>query len=570
MDMAETKTSGDVNSSTPEATPLLTTRSRPFKFIPLWIERWLIPLALLAVALFFYVYALGRPSIWFDEAFSVGLARQPLPRLWQAIWGPEPNMELYYLLLHFWLQFTALLGQAPTEVIVRLPSAICAALSVLVVFFFGRRYFGTVGGTIAALLYLLSYSTLLYAQQTRSYALQLLLLCLSWYALAQLYTATHRRKWWWGLYVVAASLAFYAQLFSLVVFVAQVIAAVGLLILPGPWLAAARKGWKTVGSAFLAFIILSIPMLIVSFNGSRATGWLPTPHLHDLVNLLPVMTNGNHLLSNVIILVGLAGALLISFSYLFARQPVHLTSARWDGYLQSTLSSQDYLPVLWLVLCWLVLPIIISFVAAQGSMHLFSARYLMVIMPALGLLMGLSIVVLRVRIVQILLFCGLLYLTFTSTLSYYPNAQIENWRTAALWVQQHYQKGDGLICYDNIQGCQTSIEYYLYAYPISQAQFTDDAPGNLLSWRTNSGYVAPDTNAGAALDTTAIAAYAQKHMHIFYIVGRLSGDRAAAQVKQAEAWMDSHYHFLGQIKSAGNITVRLYEVSQVPQSSTLS
>jgi pullulanase/glycogen debranching enzyme len=74
--------------------------------------------------------------------------------------------------------------------------------------------------------------------------------------------------------------------------------------------------------------------------------------------------------------------------------------------------------------------------------------------------------------------------------------------------------------------------------------------------------MAPGTDASAALDTTAISAYAQKHTRIFYIVGRVSGNKAAAQVSQAEAWMDSHYHLLGQVKSAGNITVRLYEVSQ--------
>lgn len=100
-------------------------------------------------ALLLYLHALGSPSLWFDEAFSVELARQPLPRLWQAIWGPEPNMELYYLLLHFWLQLTGALGPAPTEFILRLPSAFCAAL-----------------------LYLLNYSILIYAQQTRAYARQ--------------------------------------------------------------------------------------------------------------------------------------------------------------------------------------------------------------------------------------------------------------------------------------------------------------------------------------------------------------------------------------------------------------
>src|SRR5713226_4321396 len=71
----------------------------------------LIVVALFGISLGFDLYRLGVPSIWFDEAFSVELARQPLPLLWHIIFGSEPNMELYYLLLHGWLAVTGMLGQ---------------------------------------------------------------------------------------------------------------------------------------------------------------------------------------------------------------------------------------------------------------------------------------------------------------------------------------------------------------------------------------------------------------------------------------------------------------------------
>src|SRR5689334_7979784 len=76
---------------------------------------WLLGLLVFGGALFFDLHNLGTPSIWFDEAFSVELARQPLPLLWHIIWGPEPNMELYYLFLHFWLGLTGLFGLHPVE-----------------------------------------------------------------------------------------------------------------------------------------------------------------------------------------------------------------------------------------------------------------------------------------------------------------------------------------------------------------------------------------------------------------------------------------------------------------------
>ena len=97
------------------------------KYLP---QRLILAGLLFSIALFFDLRHLGRPGIWFDEAFSVELARQPLPLLWHIIFGLEPNMELYYLFLHFWLALTGLFIH-PIEFVVRFPSAIFAALQYL-------------------------------------------------------------------------------------------------------------------------------------------------------------------------------------------------------------------------------------------------------------------------------------------------------------------------------------------------------------------------------------------------------------------------------------------------------
>ena len=149
------------------------------------------------IALGFNLYRLGTPSVWFDEAFSVELARQPLPLLWHIIFNLEPNMELYYLFLHAWLGVTSALAFPATEFVVRLPSAIFAALSTEVVFLLGLRFLSLPIGFLAASLYLLNDLQLVYAQQARSYSLQLLLICISWYAfLAALTGDTHQKRWW--------------------------------------------------------------------------------------------------------------------------------------------------------------------------------------------------------------------------------------------------------------------------------------------------------------------------------------------------------------------------------------
>src|SRR5947209_1423445 len=84
------------------------------------------------------------------------------------------------------------------------------------IFSLGQQFLGSPAGLIAASLYLLNDLQLIYAQQARSYSLQLLLICLAWYAFLRVLTVTSRQGLWWLCFSVATTLAIYAHLFSLV------------------------------------------------------------------------------------------------------------------------------------------------------------------------------------------------------------------------------------------------------------------------------------------------------------------------------------------------------------------
>src|SRR6266852_4889736 len=254
------------------------------RLVPYISSTWLLCILIGAIALGFDLYRLGAPSIWYDEAFSVELARQPLPLLWHIIWGPEPDMELYYLFLHFWLGFTGFLGLHPTEFVVRFPSAIFAVLSSVMLFLLGRRFLNITAAIVGTGLYILNDLQLIYAQQTRSYSLQLLLICISWYALFALLTQDIHQKGWWACFIAATTLAIYAHLFSLVILLAQMAAFAGLPFLPGPWRAFARRRLLAFIASLVGIGVLTIPMLLVRLHGSK-TGWLPSPHLRDIYNL---------------------------------------------------------------------------------------------------------------------------------------------------------------------------------------------------------------------------------------------------------------------------------------------
>lgn len=511
---------------------------------------------LVIVALVLNLYDLGKPSLWFDEAFSVELARQPLPSLWHIIWGPEPNMELYYIFLHFWLRAATFVGLQQTEFIVRLPSAVFAALSVFFVFLLGKRYLGRRVGILVALLYLINYEVLIYAQQARSYALQLLLLCISWYALLHFCTEEKHGKRWLVVYAISAVLAMYAHLFSLFVLIAQWLAVAGLLILPSQWRALVRKCIPAFAASIFTIGILIIPLLLVSRQGGR-TNWLPVPHLGDIYQLFIAIVAGHSFyLYGLVFCSGVAIFLIwlaCSLEYVPALQKLIPQQMITREQIPAMLQPRRYLPMLWVLLCWLVIPLAISYVVSQSSIHLFSARYLVVITPVFLLCAGLGLASLRNRGVAILLACELIFLALPLVPAYYQNAQIEDWRTPSQWLIQMYREGDGLVCYDNdqSQGCQVSIEYYLHTYAPNKIHFTADSPG-AFSWENDSS-----ANPSAAVDPGALALYGARHPRIFFIVGRLPDNNAVRLAKQAQDWLDRHYQFVDQLVNS-TVSIRLY------------
>src|SRR5579863_7468877 len=430
--------------------------SRLHQFAQLLSANWLLCVLVFGIALGFDLYRLGSPSIWFDEAFSVELARQPLPLLWHIIWGPEPNMELYYLFLHFWLGLTGLLGFNPVEFVVRLPSAIFAALASVMVFLLGRRYLGLMAGIAGVGLFTFNYLQLMYAQQTRAYSMQLLLICIASYALFAILTREAHTKRWWACFIIATTLAVYAHLFSLLILFAQVIAFGGLLILPGPWRDTAHRRLRTFIVSLLVIGVLIIPMLLESLRGAK-TAWLPVPHLHEIVNLFQLITTSSDIYL-LILFVFCACAVLLA---LLPHTPdsglllERITFYR-PGDRQSALQIKQFLPVAFALVCWFFVPIIFSYVVSQSSIHLFSSRYLVTVLPPLFLLVGLAIAALRWRVVQVALVLALFMIALYYVPVYYRSAQVEDWNTAVPWLEQRYQPGDGLVCFDNDveQGCQ--------------------------------------------------------------------------------------------------------------------
>ncbi len=141
-------------------------------------------LAVLLLSFFLRVYRIGEQRVWWDEGWSVWVARfPPLDILRQT--GNDVHPPLYFELLHVW---RALSGDS--EAGLRLLSAFLGLLTVALTYVLGRRMargtssplWATAAGVLAALLLGVSRFAIAWSQEIRMYALATLLAALAVWA----------------------------------------------------------------------------------------------------------------------------------------------------------------------------------------------------------------------------------------------------------------------------------------------------------------------------------------------------------------------------------------------------
>lgn len=523
-----------------------------------WIKELLRfwPEALVGViALVIFLQGIGTTSLWFDEAWSFGLANQSLDVMRHYLWGREQNMFLYYLLLHAWLNVLAIFHIPPTEFWVRLPSVFCVTLSAMVVYSCGKRFFGRVAGVFAALLFALNGAAFYAAQQARSYGLQVLLICLGWTALLIALSASNRRERiaMWTCYTLVMALAVYAHLFSLLIFAAQLVFIALVFLVPGPWRERLRQNWRMAAAGVGGVVALIALILIDAKVHGGNNGFVAIPQPIDLYKIYMTEMQGTlnplawYLIAASIVLA------LVAAVYAYVRFWGMSTRSKsaYDGsvgYDDATRRRgtvwlrQPGIGVLALV-CWASVPVILSYLGTQPgfNMHLFYQRYLLVIVPALCLLAGVGIATLRWRAAQVIFGLLIVVLLVTKNVPYQlANTQQQDFRTPMAWVQQHYQAGDGLACSPAIN-CSVPMEYYLNAYP-GPAHFDADSPG-VWHWP-----IGTPPNA-ATLET--LKAYAAKHQRVFFLTLHWNpGTPLDGGTKAMQQWLASTHDLAGKVETS--------------------
>jgi mannosyltransferase len=476
-------------------------------------------------------------SAWFDEAYSYGMSTQS----WQSffsrwVWGSESNMFLYYLILRGWLGLLKLVGAAPNEVLLRLPSALFAVAAAVVVFALGRRLFGRVAGLVAGGLFLANFLQMILAQTARAYSLGLLLMCVSWLALFVALEKNSTR--WWALYVTAGVLSVYSLLFSGLVIVSQVLAVGALLVLPTPWRAMARGALRRyVVSTALTFLFVLPLGIDAAVHGGPV--WVPPAHFNDLRLFIHTLAGGSHAYEYLVLATAALAFALAAAVYVPRLAKLTRGSTATFG-AAIALGS------------WFAAPIVISFALTRPglNLHLFYPRYLVVVVPPLCLLAGLAVQALPLRALQALLALALAVVAWTPLMDYYPVAQVQDFKDPISWIQQRYQTGDGIVCDPDVE-CGIPVGYYLDATS-GPAHLDVDSPGR-FSWEGTST---------VAMTHEALSAYLANHRRVFFIYGPLGQNptQDATDMALRADLAGAGYRLIGYVEArgSGGVTTKVY------------
>jgi len=329
---------------------------------------WLTLLFLLGAGTAVRFRCLASKPFWFDECFSVEVARIDWRNFLHLMWWREANMSLYYVLLRVWLHF----GRSPF--FIRSLSVVISAATLPAIYWVAKQLYDHRVALIATALLAFNAYSVRYAQEARSYALFLLLATLSsgfliaWLSkmspdLRSQSATSNSQTSPMRAYVVTSVLAVYAHLYA-------------ALLVAAHWIVVSRisrrgdddgrshmrRAWKIIGLAILPLLIF------VAKTGAGPIRWIQHPGVQDLFEFLEHLAGGTWALGLIYAAACLA-ALIPAGKRLWSRDA---TRQVWRCQF---------------LLLWLLFPIGLT-VLLSFARPVFLARYMIFCLPALLILVA--------------------------------------------------------------------------------------------------------------------------------------------------------------------------------------
>ncbi|MCC6153536.1 MAG: glycosyltransferase family 39 protein [Candidatus Hydrogenedentes bacterium] len=415
-------------------TPSASTRITPLQLVSLVL--------LLAVALGLRLYKIETESAWFDECVTYLELKKELSPLdffrAEAYYDPA-TVPVYFGSAYIWynLGFTSVIGM-------RMLSLIAGMITIVVMYGFGRRLFGHVGGMTVALCMTAAKLQIYMSQEIRNYAFTLMLAAIAMYALHE--AVTTNRKHWWAINVIANGLLCLTHFIAGLLLFAQ-----GVYLIVTRWRQFKTTAiWAASHIPFLAFIPLWIKF-VTPGNLEDQTNWITFAGFDrafrayffvfagsyqdamDFVRTLPFGIPVHYVLGALFML---AGAAFVA--YCVRAWQKH--RAEKQGYTFDSAA---------LLLIWLFVPPATLFIVARLVRPVFIERYVLYSSLALFLMVGGAVAALPRKSMQYAAL-ALLTLVYAGNLVDYPRPLRHDFISMGAILRDEFAPGEHVhTCIDN-------------------------------------------------------------------------------------------------------------------------
>lgn len=341
--------------------------------VPSWRVDGLVLLGLAVIGAALRFSHLTAKPFWFDECFSVELARLQLGSFLRMLWWREATATLYNVVLRAWLHF----GQSPF--FIRSLSVIFAVATIPAIYWIARQLYDRRVALLAAALFTFNAFNVRYAQEARTYALFVLLATVSsGFFVAWVREPNRRNRIG---YIATSVLAVYAHFYAL--FLIAVEWVVFRLIDASsrkktepadstPW---RERPWRDIGIAVLP------SLLFMAKAGAGPIRWIPRPGFYDLLTFWRAFTGSSNWVLPAI-------ALLACIAAVPSAKRIFRANQGWETWR------------LQFLLMWLLFPITFTFVVSFLR-PIFLPRYLIFCEPAMIILVAAGVA--RLRRIQLII-----------------------------------------------------------------------------------------------------------------------------------------------------------------------
>ena len=330
--------------------------------LPAPLRPLIAPTLLGIAAAVWFLYRIGRPGVSTDEGVTLVVTHRTFRQLWHLWHGNDATLMPYYLGITILRKAATVLGLPVSDVVlVRAVSGLAMAVAVALLYALVRRHASASLALTASIVFMVMPGVVRYAQESRPYALMVMISTASW--LAWDVARERPTRWTRAAYVATIVVGPLIHLFVLFQFAGQLAASIVDDHV-------SRRGrhprWVTTRSTLVSLVIgglvVSLPVLYMAVQGhGQPRGRVQySLILHTLLETL-ISASGRQQAWPLLLVPALAGALA-----LWRRD-------RW---------------VLLIALAWFAVPFTLEAMAAVAKPPTLRLRYWMPLATPAALLIG--------------------------------------------------------------------------------------------------------------------------------------------------------------------------------------